>query len=150
MGYSSFRKKILAAEWAVHGMQFLQDASSCSDVRLSQPTMGCRGIFALVPGVRPPILLLWPWCSQGYFSHFPPHSPLPEPFLNSLSEVPPPWLQGLAMPCSGCVGICWNWHRMALAALWRGCLAVPTASAWAQTPPTITENIWYAEPGAFV
>lgn len=81
---------------------------------------------------------------------FPPPSPLPEPFLNSLSEVPPPWLQGLAMPCSGCVGICWNWHRMALAALWRGCLAVPTASAWAQTPPKITENIWYAEPGAFV
>lgn len=86
-----------------------------------QDAVGCRGMFALVLRVRPPILLLWPWCSQGCFSRFPPNFPLLVPFEYTFPEVPAPWLQGLAMPCSECAGICWNWHGVALAALWRGC-----------------------------
>lgn len=137
-GIQFLQEKNLATEWAVHGMMLPQDTSSCSDMGSS---LDHRGLQAN--------LCFSAWRTSSYpssltlvltrlFLMFSPSFSSACAFLKyTFPEVSPPWLQGLAMPCSGCVGICWNWHRVTSVALRRGCLAVPTASAWAQTPPTI-------------
>lgn len=63
-----------------------------------------------------PLPLLWPWCSQSWFSQvffFFLHSSLPLKHFSSILqhvsiEVPPPWLQGPAGPCHRTTGAIWN------------------------------------------
>lgn len=129
-------------------MLFLQNTSCCSDTGSSRGHHGLQGNFCSSA-----------WSTSSYPSLTLVLTRLFLTFSLSLCtacaflkytcpEVPLPWLQSLAMPCSGCVGICRNWHGVAPATLRRSSLAVPTASAWAQTPPTITYNIWYTKSGA--
>lgn len=128
----------LTSEWAVHRILFRQDTSSCSDMGSSPGHCGLQGNLcssAHSTSSYPSSLTLVLTRLSLTFS---PSSSTACAFLKcTFPEVPPPWLQGIAMPCSGCAGICWSWRVVALAALQRGCLAVLAASTWAQTPPTI-------------
>lgn len=105
----SFSHFFPAPVWALHGLQFLQDIPSCSGVG-SCPghnvdtcsdlvfSMCCRGISALVVPGAPPPFLFWLRCSCCSSSVFSPS------FLclsSVFTKVPPTWLRGWAVSCSG-------------------------------------------------
>lgn len=128
--------------WLLHRPQLLQKISTCSTMVL------CRGISPPVSGASLP-LLLKPWCSHDYFSHFFSHSSLPEqhflPFLkNVFPEAPSPWLPCSEVPHGGAIEAGWNqlvpagtdrvWHGGGLASPSRGSRAAPTDSTLALPP----------------